>query len=170
MPRVLPPGRAVNCGLSTTTASVCRFDGSTLRIEQFNGRAGQGTVTGSGTIGLAASARFPIDLRMRFENAQLARSDDLGATATGTLAIVNDAEGARISGELALGEVRYELVRQAAAEVRQLGGVRRRGEPTATCAFVEDVDGALYFQEDDSWRKQGTGPTESEWPGAVAAP
>jgi CubicO group peptidase (beta-lactamase class C family) len=47
---------------------------------------------------------------------------------------------------------------------------RRRGEPTATCAFVEDVDGALYFQEDDSWRKQGTGPTESEWPGAVAAP
>jgi CubicO group peptidase (beta-lactamase class C family) len=47
---------------------------------------------------------------------------------------------------------------------------RRRGEPTATCAFVEDVDGTLYFQEDDSWRKQGTGPTESEWPGAVAAP
>jgi CubicO group peptidase (beta-lactamase class C family) len=47
---------------------------------------------------------------------------------------------------------------------------RRRGEPTATCAFVEDVDGTLYFEEDDSWRKQGTGPAESEWPGAVAAP
>ena len=47
---------------------------------------------------------------------------------------------------------------------------RRRGEPTATCAFVEDVDGALYFQEDESWKKAGTGPAESEWPGAVAAP
>ncbi|MGQ0661449.1 translocation/assembly module TamB domain-containing protein, partial [Sphingosinicella sp.] len=113
----------------TSLALLGRFDGSTLRLEQFNGRAGQGTVTGSGTIGLAASRRFPIDLRMRFENAQLARSDDLGATATGTLAIVNNAEGARISGELALGEVRYEFVRQAAAEVRQLAGVRRRGEP-----------------------------------------
>jgi len=32
------------------------------------------------------------------------------------------------------------------------------------------VDGTLYFEEDDSWRKQGTGPAESEWPGAVAAP
>lgn len=113
----------------TNLALLGRFDGSTLRLEQFNGRAGQGTVTGSGTIGLAASARFPINLQMRFENAQLAHSDDLGATATGTLAIVNDAEGARISGELALGEVRYEFVRQAAAEVRQLAGVRRRGEP-----------------------------------------
>ena len=113
----------------TNLALLGRFDGSTLRLEQFNGRAGQGTVTGSGTIGLAASARFPINLQMRFENAQLARSDDLGATATGSLAIVNDADGARISGELALGEVRYEFVRQAAAEVRQLAGVRRRGEP-----------------------------------------
>jgi CubicO group peptidase (beta-lactamase class C family) len=47
---------------------------------------------------------------------------------------------------------------------------RRRGEPTATCAFVEDVDGTLYFQEDESWRQRGTGPAKSEWPGAVAAP
>jgi hypothetical protein len=47
---------------------------------------------------------------------------------------------------------------------------RRRGEPTATCAFVEDVDGSLYFEEDESWRKRGTGPAEWQWPGAVAAP
>lgn len=31
---------------------------------------------------------------------------------------------------------------------------RRRGEPTATCAFVEDVDGTLYFQEEQSWKKK----------------
>jgi Beta-lactamase len=47
---------------------------------------------------------------------------------------------------------------------------RRRGEPTATCAFVEDTDGTLYFEEDESWKKRGSGPAESEWPGAVAAP
>jgi hypothetical protein len=47
---------------------------------------------------------------------------------------------------------------------------RRHGEPTATCAFVEDGDGALYFEEDESWRKRGTGPLQSQWPGAIAAP
>jgi CubicO group peptidase (beta-lactamase class C family) len=50
------------------------------------------------------------------------------------------------------------------------GQFRRRGEPTATCAVVEDTDGTLYFEEDESWKKRGTGPAESEWPGAVAAP
>ncbi|MGE0180078.1 MAG: translocation/assembly module TamB domain-containing protein, partial [Sphingomonas sp.] len=113
----------------TNLALLGRFNGSQIDVEQFSGRAGRGTINGRGSIGLAASDRFPIDLRLQFENAQLARSDDLGATATGTLAIVNNADGARVSGELALGEVRYQFVRQAAAEVRQLAGVRRRGEP-----------------------------------------
>jgi hypothetical protein len=31
---------------------------------------------------------------------------------------------------------------------------RRRGEPTATSAFAEDVDGSLYFEEKESWRKR----------------
>ena len=30
---------------------------------------------------------------------------------------------------------------------------RRRGEPTATSALVEDVDGTLYFEEEGSWKK-----------------
>ncbi len=106
-----------------------RFDASRLEIVQLSGRAGNGTVTGRGSIGLASAAGFPIDLRLTFDNARLARSDDIGATATGTLAIVNDRSGASITGELELGEVRYQIVRQAAAEVPQLAGVRRRGEP-----------------------------------------
>jgi translocation and assembly module TamB len=106
-----------------------RFSSSQLEIVRFSGRAGEGTIQGSGSIGLAAAAGFPIDLRLQFENARLARSDDLGATATGNLAIVNNREGASISGRLELGEVRYQIVRQAAAEVPQLAGVRRRGEP-----------------------------------------
>ena len=81
-------------------------------------------------IGLASAAGFPIDLRLKFQNAQLARSDDIGATATGN---ARDRQqppsGALISGELELGEVRYQIVRQAAAEVPQLAGVRRQGEP-----------------------------------------
>jgi translocation and assembly module TamB len=106
-----------------------RFDASRLELVSLSGRAGRGTVTGHGSIGLASAAGFPINVALEFQNAQLARSDDLSATATGTLAIVNDRSGARISGTLDLGEVRYEMVRQASAEIPQLAGVRRRGEP-----------------------------------------
>ena len=106
-----------------------RFSASQLEIVRLSGRAGDGTVEGSGSIGLASAAGYPIDLRLSFQNARLARSDDLAASATGTLRIVNNAQGALISGTLELGEVRYQIVRQAAAEVPQLAGVRRRGEP-----------------------------------------
>ena len=108
-----------------------RFDSSRLEIAQLSGRAGRGTVSGRGSVGLAAAAGFPIDLRLQFDNAQLARSDDLDATATGNIAIVNGPERALVSGELELGEARYQFVRQAAEEVRDLAGVRRRGQPIA---------------------------------------
>ncbi len=114
----------------TNLAVTGRFTDSALQLTQFAGRAGEGTVRGSGTVGLAAAAGFPIDLRLQLDNARLARSDDLGATATGTVAITNaPGRPALISGELVLPEVRYQFVRQAAAEVPQLSGVRRRGEP-----------------------------------------
>ena len=106
-----------------------RFDQSQLVIESLTGRAGSGTIEGRGTIGLSQAAGFPVDLRVSFQNARLARSDDVSATATGNLHIVNNAAGALIDGELNLGEVRYQLVQQAAAEIPQLAGVRRRGEP-----------------------------------------
>ncbi|MEA3047524.1 MAG: translocation and assembly module TamB [Sphingomonadales bacterium] len=109
-----------------------RFSAAQLEIVRLAGRAGRGTVEGHGTIGLAASAGFPINLELQFQNAQLARSDDLSGTATGNLAIVNDRSGASISGTLELGEARYQIVRQAAAEVPQLAGVRRRGQPLRT--------------------------------------
>lgn len=106
-----------------------RFSADRLEIVRLAGRAGSGTIEGHGTIGLASAAGFPIDIQLQFQDAQLARSDDLSGTATGNLHIVNDRSGALISGTLDLGEARYQIVRQAAAEVPQLAGVRRRGEP-----------------------------------------
>jgi translocation and assembly module TamB len=106
-----------------------RFSAAELSISRFAGRAGNGTINGSGTIGLSSAAGYPIDLRLDFQNARLARSDDLGATATGNLRITNNREGSWIRGALDLGEVRYQIVQQAAAEIPQLAGVRRRGEP-----------------------------------------
>src|SRR6185503_9911774 len=106
-----------------------RFTADRLEIVHLSGRAGRGTVEGHGTISLASAAGYPIDIQLQFQNARLARSDDISGTATGNLHIVNDSSGALISGTLDLGEARYQIVRQAAAEVPQLAGVRRRGEP-----------------------------------------
>ena len=153
----------------TNLALTGRFDASRLEIVQLSGRAGDGTVTGQGSIGLASAAGFPIDLRLEFDDAQLARSDDIGATATGSLAIVNDRQGARISGDLRLGEVRYQFVRQAATEVRQLAGVRRRGEPIPPPDQVADEAGVpsiwqldLRLRADNRIFVAGMG-LESEW-------
>ncbi len=120
-----------------------RFNASQLEIVQLSGRAGEGSLSGSGRIGLSSEAGFPMDIQLQFANAQLARSDDLAGSATGTLSITNSRErGALIAGELELGEARYRIVRQAAAEVRQLAGVRRRGEPVASPDDVTE-DGAI---------------------------
>lgn len=155
----------------TNLALQGRFSSSRLEIVRLSGRAGEGTVSGQGSIGLASAQSFPIELRLEFQNARLARSDDIGATATGTLAIVNGAPGARISGELELGEVRYQFVRQAAAEVRQLAGVRRRGEPLPPPgeALAEEEPGVpsiwnldLRLRADNRIFVSGMG-LESEW-------
>jgi translocation and assembly module TamB len=107
-----------------------RFTSSELQIEQLSGRAGQGTISGTGTVGFAAASGYPMDIRLRLADAQLARSDTIGATLTGDLAITNSrANGALISGDLTLPEVRYQIIRQGAAQVVELAGVRRKGEP-----------------------------------------
>jgi translocation and assembly module TamB len=119
-----------NYGTRITNLAVAgQFDAARLEITQLSGRAGRGTVTGRGTVGLASDAGFPIDIRLDFDRAQLARGDDLGAAVSGEVAIVNNARGASITGDLTLPEVRYQIVRQGAAEVVELEGVRRRGEP-----------------------------------------
>jgi translocation and assembly module TamB len=107
-----------------------RLSGSRLDFQSISGRAGGGTVSGSGYINLAADEGFPMDLRLQLRRARLAGSDDLAATVTGDLTVAHSqAEPARISGALVIDEARYRIVRQGAAEVAQLAGVRRRGDP-----------------------------------------
>lgn len=106
-----------------------RFTQSSLQITKFDGKAGSGTMSASGLIGLDAASGFPIDLKATLRRAQLARSDALGATVSGTIAVTNSkAEGAIIQGDLTIPEARYQIVRQGAADVPELTGVRRRTE------------------------------------------
>ena len=107
-----------------------RFTQSRLEIAKFAGKAGTGTIAASGFVGLDAASGFPMDVRVNLGRAQLARSDAVAATVSGSLAITNSkAAGALIKGDLTIPEVRYQIIRQGAAEVPELEGVRRKNAP-----------------------------------------
>jgi translocation and assembly module TamB len=154
----------------TNLALEGRFNASELQIARLSGRAGDGTIEGSGRIGLASAAGFPMDLSFRFQDAQLARSDDIGATVSGEVTVTNSREnGALIAGDLDLPEVRYQIIRQAAAEVPVLAGVRRRGDPLPVPGEEQVAGGApsswklrLNVRADNRLFVSGMG-LESEW-------
>jgi translocation and assembly module TamB len=107
-----------------------RFTQSRFELNSLTAKAGTGSVNASGSVGLDANGGFPIDLRATLARAQLARSDALGATVSGTLRVRNGpATGPLIEGDLTLPEVRYQIVMQGASEVAVLEGVRRRNAP-----------------------------------------
>ncbi|GAO39167.1 hypothetical protein SCH01S_28_00260 [Sphingomonas changbaiensis NBRC 104936] len=146
-----------------------RFTNDRLEIAEFSGQAGEGTITGRGSIGLSSASGYPIDVRATLDHARLARSDALGATATGTIQLTNSkAAGAVISGDLRLPEVRYQIVRQGAAEVAVLEGVRRKGapppstEPDAPPALPGLFKLDLRLRADNQVFVSGMG-LESEW-------
>lgn len=106
-----------------------RFTNDRFDLTSATARAGEGRVSAQGSVGLSADAGFPVDVQVRFERARLARSDALGAEATGQLRITNSAaNGGLIAGTLVIPEARYEIIRQGAAEVPELTGVRRKSE------------------------------------------
>lgn len=105
-----------------------RFDSDSLDITEMNAVAGNGRVIATGTIGLSSAEGFPIDITARFRNARLARSDALGATATGQLRITNGLDGGLIEGRIIIPDARYQIIRQGAAEVPELTGVYRKSE------------------------------------------
>jgi translocation and assembly module TamB len=154
----------------TNLALQGRFTSSTFEITQLSGRAGEGTVTGRGSVGLASAAGYPIDIRLNFDDAQLARGDAIGATVSGEVAITNSrAAGALIRGDLRLPEVRYQIIRQGAAEIAQLEGVRRKGEPLVRPDQVNQQEAApsiwkldLRVRADNRVFVEGMG-LESEW-------
>ncbi|WP_326524387.1 translocation/assembly module TamB domain-containing protein [Sphingomonas sp.] len=105
-----------------------RFTNDRFELTSLTARAGDGTVKAQGTVGLAADSGFPIDVRATLDDARLARSDALGATATGTIRVTNGRNGGLIEGDLSIPEARYEIIRQGAADVPELTGVRRKSD------------------------------------------
>ena len=154
----------------TSLALRGRFTSSRLEIERLAGKAGSGTIEGQGSVGFAAAAGYPMDVRLTLRDAQLARSDSIGATISGTVAITNSrAAGALIAGDLQLPELRYQIIRQGAAQVVQLAGVRRKGEPLPVPGAEDEAQGVpsiwkldLRLRADNEVFIAGMG-LESEW-------
>lgn len=145
-----------------------RFDASRFELTQLQARAGDGTVQASGTVGLASAEGFPMNIQARLDNARLARSDALGATATGTLAVTKDRNGGLIRGDLTIPEARYQIIRQGQAEVAELTGIRRKSQlvkrptdrPAAQPAGLFKLD--IRVRADNQLFVSGMG-LESEW-------
>jgi translocation and assembly module TamB len=154
----------------TNLALQGNFTSSQLEITRLSGRAGTGTIEGGGTVGFASAAGYPMDIRLTLDQAQLARSDNIGATLSGDVAITNSrAAGALISGDLRLPELRYQIIRQGAAQVVELAGVRRKGEPLPPPGGVQTAEGTpsvwkldLKLRADNQLFIAGMG-LESEW-------
>ncbi|WP_242125559.1 translocation/assembly module TamB domain-containing protein [Sphingobium sp. Sx8-8] len=108
-----------------------RFTNDRLELRDFSGRAGDGTVQASGTVGLAADSGYPMDIAVKLDRARLARSEAITSVVSGTLNITNSAaDGGLIRGDLSLPETRYRVAWQGGTDIRQLTGVRRKGEGT----------------------------------------
>ncbi|SHN56544.1 translocation/assembly module TamB domain-containing protein [Erythrobacter sanguineus] len=90
-----------------------RFDGSRLELIRFAGvTAGDGTVTGSGTIDFTAmsASRGPgLDLRAAVKGARLLNANGLEATITGPLRIVSNGLGGTIAGRVRIDRARWAL-------------------------------------------------------------
>lgn len=114
-----------------------RFTNDRLELTSFTGRAGEGTVKGNGWLSLAAAQKFPMMIHVEMANARLARSDSINSTVSGTIDITNsEADGGLIKGDLRLPQLKYVVMKQAAAEVAVLDGVRRKGEEAITQSAI----------------------------------
>lgn len=144
-----------------------RFSGSRLEFVGFDGKAGEdGRVSGSGYIDLSIVRGFPMDIRLRAENAQLLRRDDLRATGTGPLRITNSPDGGLIAGDLTINRARFRIGRPAVEEVPELvvternaALVRREAAP-AVRPTVWRID--IDADADNKVEVDGMG-LESEW-------
>jgi translocation and assembly module TamB len=109
----------------TNMAVSGRFTGDRFEIEKLTATAGNGAISAQGYASLAAASGYPMDISATLDNARLASGEALAARATGRLRLTKTAgETALLSGELRLPETRYKIIRQGAAEVPELTGVR----------------------------------------------
>ena len=120
-----------------------RADGDVLHISQLAARAGHGTITGSGTIDLAAPG-IPVDIALQAKEARPIASDLMTATFSGDATLAGKLKGAmNLSGNISVTQGEINLPDRFPPEVAVLD-VRRRGEkppapPSSASSVALDV-------------------------------
>ncbi len=103
------------------------FTNDRLEVTELTANAGDGTISGTGFVSLSSDKGYPLQLALNLDNATLAKSSDLAASATGEIQVVNNATTpATIRGRIRLPETRYRIVYEGSAKVATLTGVRRK--------------------------------------------
>lgn len=148
------------------------FAGEILTINELSAKAGEGSVTGQGTISLSSALGYPLQLDLVLSDAKLADSREIAARGSGEISISSSrTTPSLIRGTLALPETRYTISNSAAAAVPRLTGVRRRsnGARIASPGSLEPIEGLpegwqldIGLVADDKLYVSGMG-LESEW-------
>ena len=103
------------------------FTNDRLEVTELTANAGDGTISGKGFVSLSSAKGYPLQLALNLDNATLAKGNDLAASATGEIQMVNNATTpATISGRIRLPETRYKIVYEGSTKVATLTGVRRK--------------------------------------------
>jgi translocation and assembly module TamB len=103
------------------------FSNDVLNLTEISAKAGEGSVSGQGVINLSFEKGFPAKIDLDLEKARLAKSELITTAATGQIEVTNSpGNGALVSGTLALPETRFRIIRQNAASVTTLTGIRRK--------------------------------------------
>ena len=148
------------------------FVNDQLDVTELTAKAGNGTISGKGFVSLSSAKGFPLQLNLDMKQARLARSELISTEATGVLSIVNTPGGpALISGTLSLPETRFKIVRQGAAKVSTLTGIRRKvpsgrarvsGNADAITSLPSNWQLDIKLVANDELYVSGMG-LESEW-------
>ena len=148
------------------------FTNDRLDVSELTATAGKGRVSGKGFVSLSSTKGFPLQLDLIADNARLANSSDIAASATGTISIANNGTAApTVTGTLRLPETRYKIVRQGGAKVATLTGVRRKpaigrqkfsADPDALGSLPKDWNLDIKLIADNQVYVSGMG-LESEW-------
>jgi len=148
------------------------FTNDQLEVTELSAKAGDGTVTGKGIVNLSAAKRFPVQLNLDLDRARVARSELISTTATGQVSVTKTPDGeALVSGTLRLPETRFKIIRQGAAKVATLTGIRRKAS-TGRARVSGDADAIrslpsnwkldILLEAPDALYVSGMG-LESEW-------
>jgi translocation and assembly module TamB len=109
-------------------AATMEADGSRIRLASFSGRAGPGSLSGSGSIDLEQSG-MPIDMTIDARDARPITSDLVTASLSGKLRLTGQVKNQMtLSGKVEIPDGEINLPRDFPPEVASLN-VRRRGQP-----------------------------------------